>query len=616
MMCSNNLDRRTNSLVFSLALGLWLLCINVALAQPPADDHTAHHPQPGDSSDTATASSEVTPFPPAMDPAVMEQMMERMGVPPPRDLYPTLMSMEEISEENRVTALDLARERLDQGLQMIAEANLALSAATERNDLLAMEEATAQFHQGMSRYQTGLAAIRLLQEGQPPQSVALEWFKSEMNLLPTTLTQDQPLVFGMTPFHTSIMAILLLFAIFTAWMYGFKMRRAGALLSDLAAGRITADTDAFSGILTHPREAPGNQNPTTPLSRRETWIGKLKVIGIFPETPQVKTFRLAMPGSSPLPFAYEPGQFATLTLYPEQAPDGVKRSYTIASSPSQRDYVELTIKREPEGLCSRFMHDNVSVGDELQLQAPLGRFYFNGTTSERILLVAGGVGITPMMSALRYLTAHCWPGQIRLLFGVKTPEDIIFKEEIERLTLQFENVKTDILVSQPGDSQWEGRTGRITTEVIQELIPDVASFEAHICGPPAMMDAVKSSLMDLGVPKAGIKTEAFGTEVKRNLATSPRPVDIEQGTQFAVSFTQSKKNAAITPDQTVLDAADAVDVPIDRSCLAGTCGACIVKLASGEVNMEVEDALEPEEKEAGYILACQAKPKTDISVDA
>ena len=599
----------------SLIVGLALLLTSIAHAQT-ADDHASHHPEPAAADPNASESAGAAPFPPAMNPAVMEQMMERMGVPPPRDLYPALMAMDEVTEENRAAALELAHERMQAGTAMMAAAFAALREATERNDLAAQDEATQQIHQGMSRYQAGVSAHRLLQEGQAPQAVAMQWFKSEMNLLPRELPQDRAFLFGMSTFHTGIMAILLAFAVFTSWMYGFKMRRAATLLTDLSEGRISAEGDGYAGILTHPREAPEAQNPTTPLSRRETWVGSVNVIGIFPETPGVKTFRLAMPDGSPLPFAYEPGQFATLTLHPEGHADGIKRSYTIASSPSQRDYLELTIKREPQGLCSRFMHDVVNVGDALQVKTPLGRFYFNGTTADRVVLMAGGVGITPMMSALRYLTAHCWPGDIHLLFCVKTPDDIIFHEEIERITAQFDNVQTHISVTQPGDTGWAGPTGRLTAEVIRSVVPDIARYPVHICGPQAMMDASKAALLSLGVPETEIKTEAFGTDAKRALASAPPPVPSAEAATFDVRFTRSEKSAAITANQTVLDAADAVGVSIDQSCLAGTCGTCIVKLASGEVEMAIEDALEPQEKAAGYILACQAKPKTNVSVDA
>ena len=221
-----------------------------------------------------------------------------------------------------------------------------------------------------------------------------------------------------------------------------------------------------------------------------------------------------------------------------------------------------------------------------------------------------------MMSALRYLTAHCWPGKIHLLFCVKTPDDIIFHDEIQRLERQFENVHTYISVTQPGDGSWTGPTGRLTAEVIKSVVPDIAAYAVHICGPQAMMDASKAALLSLAVPEVKIKTEAFGTDAKRSRASAPEEMDSSKAVAYNVQFSRSNQTVAITSNQTVLDAADAAGVSIDQSCLAGTCGTCIVKLASGEVDMAVDDALEPQEKSAGYILACQAKPKSNVTIDA
>ncbi len=131
--------------------------------------------------------------------------------------------------------------------------------------------------------------------------------------------------------------------------------------------------------------APDKLQPSTP------WSGKLVIAGIFQETPEVKTFRLIAPQSRELPFQYLPGQFLTLNLKIDG--QAIKRSYTIASSPSRNGYCELTVKREEQGLVSRFLHDRLHVGDELQLTAPLGKFTFTGDDSAAIVFIAGGVGL-------------------------------------------------------------------------------------------------------------------------------------------------------------------------------------------------------------------------------
>ena len=151
----------------------------------------------------------------------------------------------------------------------------------------------------------------------------------------------------------------------------------------------------------------------------------------FDETPEVRTFRLASVGEPRLPFDFLPGQYLNLTL----GIDGqkVRRSYTIASSPTRIGCCEVTVKREEHGLASRHLHDSVRVGDLFDVLAPAGRFTFTGAKSDRIVLIAGGVGITPLMSQIRYLTDTSWPGDIHLVFSVKTERDIIFREELAAL---------------------------------------------------------------------------------------------------------------------------------------------------------------------------------------
>ena len=126
-------------------------------------------------------------------------------------------------------------------------------------------------------------------------------------------------------------------------------------------------------------------------------------------THNVKTFRFRPPDGRAIPFDYLPGQFLTLHLAPGGIP--TRRSYTMASTPTWRDRIEITVKREPHGLVSRFLHDELRVGDEVKVEAPYGTFVFNGAQADRVTLVGAGVGITPMMSVARYLTETGWPGK-------------------------------------------------------------------------------------------------------------------------------------------------------------------------------------------------------------
>jgi ferredoxin len=167
-------------------------------------------------------------------------------------------------------------------------------------------------------------------------------------------------------------------------------------------------------------------------------------------------------------------------------------------------------------------------------------------------------------------------------------------------------------MSRPGDEPWSGAVGHIDAALLASAVPGIASRQAHICGPPQMMDAVKGALVGLGVPEAEIKTEAFGT-VKRNpTVRGAASTEVAGKVVFQVSDT----TAPVPVDATILDAADEAGVLIDNACRSGTCGSCRVKLISGSVSMGVEDALTEQDKAEGYILTCQAKIRGDVRVDA
>jgi ferredoxin-NADP reductase len=263
-------------------------------------------------------------------------------------------------------------------------------------------------------------------------------------------------------------------------------------------------------------------------------------------------------------------------------------------------------------LVSRWLHDDLRVGDGVEIEAPNGTFTFTGEQADSVVLIGGGVGITPMMSVARYLTETDWPGKVSLILGFRTPGDFIFREELEELRVRNPNLSVTVAMSSPGDEAWSGIRGHIDAALLSSAVQDIVSRRAHICGPPSMMDAVKAVLLGLGVPETQVKTEAFGT-VTRNPTTKRRP-----STQIVgkVVFQASETTAPVPLDATILEVADEVGVSIDNACRSGTCASCRVKLVSGKVSMAVEDALTQQDKAEGYILACQAKIRGDVTVDA
>lgn len=347
-----------------------------------------------------------------------------------------------------------------------------------------------------------------------------------------------------------------------------------------------------------------------PATGKVRWYGEVVLNEIEQVTHNVKTFRFVNPRGGEIPFRHVAGQFLTLDIAPHGVP--TRRSYTIASPPSWRDRIEITVKREEHGLVSRWLHDDVKAGDRINVEAPSGSFGFSGNERPSVVLIGGGVGITPMMSIVRYLTDTDWPGTIYLLTSFLTPRDFIFENEIESLKARNPRMHVATAITNPAGTDWSGPTGFIDARFIQANVPDIALHTALVCGPPPMMDAVKATLADLGVPTSQVRTEAFGTD-KRD---PTKKADKAAKAVAKVSFLNSGITAMAREGMSLLDVADEAEVFIDNACRSGSCGTCMVKLKGGEVRMAVEDALSEAEKEDGYILACQAEPKGDVELEA
>ena len=358
------------------------------------------------------------------------------------------------------------------------------------------------------------------------------------------------------------------------------------------------------------------------------WKGSLRVARVFEETHDTRTFRLTSPSSTDLPFVFQAGQYLTVTL----SIDGrdVRRSYTISSSPACRAYCEITVKREETGTGSRHLHDRLREGDLLQIAAPAGRFVFDPGTHAGVVLIGGGVGVTPMMSLLRSLTDRSWPGTIFFVQIAKTSSDLIFAEELRFLAARFPNLRLLLrltrepapaaAVDEPTTLQPDGpgvavARGRLTGEAIRNFVPQLQELRVYLCGPDAMMAATRTLLEGLDVPEANILTETFVSpptpDSASNDAAESRPKEADAPVANAVvTFTRSQRTADIDAGTTILEAAEAAGIALPYECRSGICGQCKVRLSSGGVAMETRDALSGKEQSAGDILACQARPTT------
>ncbi|NNM77759.1 2Fe-2S iron-sulfur cluster binding domain-containing protein [Sphingomonas sp. ID1715] len=538
-------------------------------------------------------------------------------------------------QELRVTAAD----RVHQGLKLIGEGSAAgMHADTPAQQL----DAARQLREGVDLFRSGSAAQAALAGSQPPSKVAADWFRDQLSIEPPMQAHtDFPV--GLSPAHLLLMLFLLAVSGSLIGLQWARTRRIRRIVTDSqATGAPPAHAPAAAASAPGPisakvaSAAPASapfatfdalppSNAASPagasLRRPKPWTGSLRVVQIVRETPTVQTFRLADPSADRLPFDFLPGQFLQVEVEPESGKPA-RRSYTIASSPTQRAFVELTVKREQQGVVSCYLHDTLKVGDLLKISGPFGAFTFTGTDADSIVLIAGGVGITPMMSVLRYLTDTAWSGEIFFLYGARSTEEFVFRDELERLERRHENLHVLGVMKRAPGTVWLGPEGNITKEMLVAAVPDIARRRIHLCGPPPMMAAIKAQLAELGVAEAQLHTEAFGpaslpvepVEVVAEptaVATEAKSAESLAGSAnvaaTTITFSVAGVSAALPAGQTVLEAAEGAGVEIPYACRVGECGVCVVKLLDGEVTMAVETGLAPSDKANGYVLACQAK---------
>jgi len=350
--------------------------------------------------------------------------------------------------------------------------------------------------------------------------------------------------------------------------------------------------------------------------KKAFWSGTLKIARIFQETPDVKTFRFVSPDGSALPFEHTAGQYINLKL----TIDGkrVNRSYTIASSPTRNAYCEISVKRAANGYGSKHLHDTWKEGQLVQVSAPAGKFFFAGHEADRVVLIAGGIGITPMMSVVRSLTDRGWAGDMYLVFSVRTKQDIVFAHELEDLQARHANLHVLVTLTNETDAAWTGARGQITKQLLADFIPKLEHGPVMLCGPDPMMTAMRSLLVSIGIPDNEIHQEAFISTPPVEMTPELRDADeaLPDGVVPSLSFQKSGINAEQPAEQSILEVAEEAGVSIPFECRSGICGQCKTRLISGKVRMEVQDALTQHDRAKGLILACQAHATRDCVIDA
>lgn len=339
------------------------------------------------------------------------------------------------------------------------------------------------------------------------------------------------------------------------------------------------------------------------------------VLNCYFETPDTKTFRLAKASGGPVD--YLPGQYMTLTVMIEGKE--YKRSYSLASTPAYPGIIEITVKRDPNGgLVSNWLIDYVNTGDTLSLKGPFGNFTCTGQTPDKILFLAAGSGIVPIMSMLRWLAETEKPADIALLLSFRTDEDIIYQHELELIASRHRNIKLYItLTKTPTASPWNGLTGRINKALLAGLITDIAERAVYLCGPDTFMETCRHSLQELGHPPELLFSESFCVAAKP-VALPDRPSFSPLARapgSYQVRFTRSGINVIADGRLNLLALAEQSGIKIEHECRSGSCGECMIKCLDGDVDLAEQAEIDHIDRKKGWIYACCAYPASNVQLD-
>ena len=376
---------------------------------------------------------------------------------------------------------------------------------------------------------------------------------------------------------------------------------------------------SFSALL---EGEPGGGNAgLTSASPPPAWPGfrRLTVTGIARESDSVISIRVEQPDGAPLP-APRPGQYLTLRIQPDSEKGSVLRNYSL-SGPPDAGYYRITVKREHDGAASGFLHTRLAVGDSLETAAPRGTFVLDPTDAP-VLLISAGIGATPVLAMLHALAEERSDREIWWLHGARASRDHSFAAEVRDLIATLPNVRTHIYYSRPDENDLEGRdfdsAGRLTASQLAQLEPP-RDAEAYVCGPTPFMEEITGGLAAIGLNPSHIHTEPFGPApaltpgIARTPARTAHPPSGQPGTGPTIEFARSNLAIPWSSDYaSLLELAEACDVPVRWSCRTGVCHNCESALIAGEVDYS-PDPVEPPAD--GSALICCAHPRNDVVLD-
>jgi ferredoxin-NADP reductase len=361
-----------------------------------------------------------------------------------------------------------------------------------------------------------------------------------------------------------------------------------------------------------------------------SWNGfrKFNISRKAPEGGGICSFYFSPHDGKPLP-PFKPGQYLTFGLDIAGQKKQVIRCYSLSDSPHHPDYYRCSIKAVPAprdmpdvapGLSSNHFHDSVNEGDILDIKAPGGHFFMDTTKQSPVVLIGGGIGLTPVLSMLNQIVESGSKRETWFFYGVRDSNEQVMKEHLEQIARENENVHMCVCYSRPQETDVEGKDYQYAERVSVDLFKRILSsnnYDFYMCGPPPMMNTIVPALEEWKVPEKHIHFEAFGpATVKKTKTEANKEATSASAASAGVQIVFAKSGKTLDWDPeigSILDFAEENEIDIDFGCRAGNCGTCITAIKEGEVDYLNEPGAEPE---SGSCLACISVPKGNLSIDA
>ncbi len=333
----------------------------------------------------------------------------------------------------------------------------------------------------------------------------------------------------------------------------------------------------------------------------------LRVVEIVPQTATAKTFCFERV-DGPLP-PFRAGQYVNVMANVE----GVRtsRPYSISSAPTA-ERLELTVRDKPGGFVAPYLFNKLKIGHVLETSGPAGHFYYEPLIDGKdLVFLAGGSGITPFMSMIRDTVQRQRALNIKLLYGSRAPEDVIFKGELEKLASSHSNFAFSLVVSEPPEG-YGGLKGFLDSQLISQLVGDIKGKTFYVCGPRAMHDFCRAALKELEVPQRRIRHELCGPpdDVSREPGW---PEGLSRDMVFEVDVA-GKKMILAKAGEPLLNALDRNGLVVPALCRSGECSACRIRLLAGRVFVPTQATVRESDQKAGYIHGCVSYPLDNLKI--